>query len=151
MGLVAHMRGWSRTNQHLSSKWQVLLSPFLFWKRKIKPGVHVTIVAEIKSCVRDAMDHEHLDLDGPCSLQVASSQARLRSLRPTSILYIIHEPLGLTLVTLLAVWFGDTSTNDGNNCSIPPTLDGWVYIEPIHGHLNRPLYTWAQYTPTERN
>ena len=34
--------------------------------------------------------------------------------------------------------------NDGNNSSIPPTLDGWVYIEPIHG----PLYTWAQYTPT---
>ena len=62
-------------------------------------------MAEIKSCVRDAMDHEHLDLDGPCSLQVASSQARLRSLRPASILYIIHEPLGLTLVTLLAVWW----------------------------------------------
>ena len=27
---------------------------------------------------------------------------------------------------------------------IPPTLEGWVYIIPIHG----PLYTWAQYTPT---
>ena len=27
---------------------------------------------------------------------------------------------------------------------IPPTLEGWVYIDPIHG----PLYTWAQYTPT---
>ena len=38
--------------------------------------------------------------------------------------------------------------NDGNNCSIPPTLDGWVYIEPIHGPLDGPLYTWAQYTPT---
>ena len=33
---------------------------------------------------------------------------------------------------------------------IPPTLDGWVYIEPIHGPLVRPLYTWAQYTPTQR-
>ena len=31
---------------------------------------------------------------------------------------------------------------------IPPTLDGWVYIEPIHGPLGGPLYTWAQYTPT---
>ena len=31
---------------------------------------------------------------------------------------------------------------------IPPTLDGWVYIEPIHGPLDGPLYTWAQYTPT---
>jgi len=38
--------------------------------------------------------------------------------------------------------------NDGNNSSIPPTLDGWVYIEPIHGPLDGPLYTWAQYTPT---
>ena len=38
--------------------------------------------------------------------------------------------------------------NDGNNCCIPPTLDGWVYIEPIHGPLGVPLYTWAQYTPT---
>jgi len=27
---------------------------------------------------------------------------------------------------------------------IPPTLEEWVYIIPIHG----PLYTWAQYTPT---
>jgi len=32
----------------------------------------------------------------------------------------------------------------GNNWSIPPTLEEWVYIIPIHG----PLYTWAQYTPT---
>ena len=39
-------------------------------------------------------------------------------------------------------------TNDGNNSSIPPTLDGWVYIEPIHGPLGGPLYTCAQYTPT---
>ena len=31
-----------------------------------------------------------------------------------------------------------------NNCCIPPTLEGWVYIIPIH----EPLYTWAQYTPT---
>ena len=38
--------------------------------------------------------------------------------------------------------------NDGNNHSIPPTLDGWVYIDPIHGPLDGPLYTWAQYTPT---
>jgi len=38
--------------------------------------------------------------------------------------------------------------NDGNYCSIPPTLDGWVYIDPIHGPLDGPLYTWAQYTPT---
>jgi len=40
------------------------------------------------------------------------------------------------------------SSNDGNNCSIPPTLDGWVYIVPIHGPLDGPLYIWAQYTPT---
>ena len=39
-------------------------------------------------------------------------------------------------------------TNEGNNCSIPPTLDGWVYIGPIHGPLDGPLYIWAQYTPT---
>ena len=32
-----------------------------------------------------------------------------------------------------------------NNHCIPPTLEGWVYIIPVHG----PLYTWAQYTPTE--
>ena len=38
--------------------------------------------------------------------------------------------------------------NDGNNLCIPPTLDGWVYIEPIHEPLDGPLYTWAQYTPT---
>ena len=37
-----------------------------------------------------------------------------------------------------------------NNCYISPTLDGWVYIEPIHGPLGGPLYTWAQYTPTQR-
>jgi len=30
---------------------------------------------------------------------------------------------------------------------IPPTLEGWVYIIPIHGPLDA-LYTWAQYTPT---
>ena len=42
-----------------------------------------------------------------------------------------------------------TMETDGkNNCCIPPTLDGWVYIEPIHGPLGGPLYTWAQYTPT---
>ena len=33
----------------------------------------------------------------------------------------------------------------GNNGCIPPTLEGWVYIIPIHG----PLYTWTQYTPTK--
>ena len=32
--------------------------------------------------------------------------------------------------------------------SIPPTLEEWVYIIPIHGPLDGPLYTWAQYTPT---
>ena len=31
---------------------------------------------------------------------------------------------------------------------IPPTLEGWVYIMPIHGPLDGPLYTRAQYTPT---
>ena len=36
----------------------------------------------------------------------------------------------------------------GNNGCIPPTLEGWVYIIPIHGPLDGPLYTWAQYTPT---
>ena len=35
----------------------------------------------------------------------------------------------------------------GNNRCIPPTLEGWVYIIPIHGPLDGPLYTWAQYTP----
>ena len=29
-----------------------------------------------------------------------------------------------------------------------PTLEGWAYIIPIHGPLDGPLYTWAQYTPT---
>jgi len=43
------------------------------------------------------------------------------------------------------------SSNDGNNCSIPPILDVWVYIEPIHEPLDGPLYTWAQYTPTATN
>ena len=32
---------------------------------------------------------------------------------------------------------------------IPPTLKGWVYIIPIHGPLDGPLYTCAQYTPTD--
>ena len=50
------------------------------------------------------------------------------------------SPVCYTLVTV---------TNDGNNCSLPPTLDRWVYIEPIHGPLDGPLYTWAQYTPTK--
>ena len=36
-----------------------------------------------------------------------------------------------------------------NNACIPPTLEGWVYIIPIHGPLDGPLYTWAQYTPTK--
>ena len=31
----------------------------------------------------------------------------------------------------------------GNNRCIPPTLEGWVYIIPIHGPLDGPLYTWA--------
>jgi len=31
---------------------------------------------------------------------------------------------------------------------IPPTLEGWVYIIPIHGPLDGPICTWAQYTPT---
>ena len=34
---------------------------------------------------------------------------------------------------------------------IPPTLEGWVYIIPIHGLLDGPLYTRAQYTPTHMN
>jgi len=34
-----------------------------------------------------------------------------------------------------------------NNACILPTLEGWVYIIPIHGPLDGPLYTWAQYTP----
>ena len=29
-----------------------------------------------------------------------------------------------------------------------PTLEWWVYINSIHGPLDGPLYTWAQYTPT---
>ena len=42
-----------------------------------------------------------------------------------------------------------TNITDGENIfCIPPTLNGWVYIEPIHGPLDGPLYTWAQYTPT---
>ena len=44
----------------------------------------------------------------------------------------------------------DESLCDGeNNGCIPPTLEGWVYIIPIHGPLDGPLYTWAQYTPTK--
>ena len=43
---------------------------------------------------------------------------------------------------------GSHMNNDGNYCYIPPTLDGWVYIDPTHGPLDGPLYTWAQYTPT---
>ena len=39
-------------------------------------------------------------------------------------------------------------TIGGNNGCIPPTLEGWVYIIHIHGPLDEPLYTWAQYTPT---
>ena len=35
-----------------------------------------------------------------------------------------------------------------NNACIPPTLEGWAYIVPTHEPLDRPLYTWAQYTPT---
>ena len=41
----------------------------------------------------------------------------------------------------------DVSDGENNGC-IPPTLEGWVYIIPIHGPLDGPLYTWAQYTPT---
>jgi len=38
-----------------------------------------------------------------------------------------------------------------NNACIPPTLDGWVYIISIHGPLDGPLNTRAQYTPTVTN
>ena len=42
--------------------------------------------------------------------------------------------------------------SDGeNNCSIPPILEGWVYIIATHGPLDGPLYTWAQYTLTMRS
>ena len=51
-------------------------------------------------------------------------------------------------ITVLKLKIRLSVINDGNNSSIPPTLDGWVYIEPIHGPLDGPLYTWAQYTPT---
>ena len=36
-----------------------------------------------------------------------------------------------------------------NNTCIRLTLEGWVYIIPIHGPLDGPLYTRAQYTPTQ--
>ena len=29
---------------------------------------------------------------------------------------------------------------------IPPTLEGWVYIKPIHGPLDGPLYTPTNFT-----
>ena len=35
-----------------------------------------------------------------------------------------------------------------NNRCIHPTLEGWVYIIPIHRPLDEPLNTWAQYAPT---
>ena len=45
--------------------------------------------------------------------------------------------------------FASLFLSDGeNNCCIHPTLEGWVHIEPTHGPLDEPLYTWAQYTPT---
>ena len=49
-------------------------------------------------------------------------------------------------VDLAQFFCGDSYkiTIGGNNRCIPPTLEGWVYIIPIHG----PLYTRAQYTPT---
>ena len=41
----------------------------------------------------------------------------------------------------------DVFDGENNGC-IPPTLEGWVYIIPIHEPLDGLLYTWAQYTPT---
>ena len=43
---------------------------------------------------------------------------------------------------------GSGTMLEGIVACIPPTLEGWVYIIPIHGALDGPLYTWAQYTPT---
>ena len=51
-------------------------------------------------------------------------------------------------ITVLKLKIRLSVINDGNNSSIPPTLDGWVYIEPIYEPLDGPLHTWAQYTPT---
>ena len=56
-----------------------------------------------------------------------------------SVLVMVIDRMALMRVVPLA---------GGNNGSIPPTLEGWVYIIPIHGPLDGPLYTWAQYTPT---
>ena len=52
-----------------------------------------------------------------------------------SVLVMVIDRMALMRVVPLA---------GGNNGSIPPTLEGWVYIIATHG----PLYTWAQYTPT---
>ena len=45
-----------------------------------------------------------------------------------------------------SIWI-ETTVGENNPC-IPPTLEGWVHIIPVHGPLDGPLYTWAQYTPT---
>ena len=39
-------------------------------------------------------------------------------------------------------------TVGGNNGCIPPTLEGWVYIIPIHGPLDGPLYMGSIYSNT---
>ena len=59
------------------------------------------------------------------------------------------------LIILLSQWVQNLKyltealkTVGENNACIPPTLEGWVYITPIHGPRDGPLYTWAQYTPT---
>ena len=56
----------------------------------------------------------------------------------------VHFFLSLDCVTCQYILYCDGV----NNCCIPPTLEGWVYIIPTHEPLDGPLYTWAQYTPT---
>ena len=67
-----------------------------------------------------------------CSLCLGSVQSRLALLLDVDLLFYLMV----------------TTTVGENNACIPPTLEGWVYIIPIHGPLDGPLYTWAQYTST---
>ena len=67
-------------------------------------------------------------------------------------LFLPFQNLHVLYLAIVTCFWGagnsELVTDGENNWSIPPTLEGWVYIIPIHGPLDGPLDTWAQYTPT---
>ena len=88
------------------------------------------------------MGHQH------CSLCI---EGQLKQINLTTKEKLLSHQINLILLNLTLKQISSilNLTVGGNNGCIPPTIEGWVYIIPIHGPLDGPLYTWAQYTPTQ--